>query len=137
MTLPNGDRASVGEDGSPEIEVTGGLITFPPNVPLSEAQIEALRAAFNRITGEPAGPISYEDVVFTRRLGHPISVDTAPRHTKMSLALLLTNGAYIHVHGSGHLVFADQVEYVITGYDPDDCALTLELVKDHRPEPAP
>lgn len=76
--------------------------------------------------------IVYEDVVFTRRIGYPLRVDTAPQHTKMDLAVLLDARAYIHAHDPGHLVFADQVEYAVTGYDPADCTLTLQLVKDHR-----
>lgn len=77
-------------------------------------------------------PIAYEDVVITRHIGHPLSVDTAPQHTKMHLELLFDARAYISVHAPGHLLIADQVEYVITGYDPADCTLTLQLVKDHR-----
>ncbi|WNI19159.1 hypothetical protein [Actinacidiphila sp. ITFR-21] len=82
----------------------------------------------------PEQAVTYEDIVFTRRVGHPLSVDTAPRHSKMSLALLFDARAYIHAHDPGHLVFADQVEYAVTGYDPADCTLTLELAKDHRPD---
>jgi hypothetical protein len=77
--------------------------------------------------------ITYEDVVITRRLGHPLSIDTAPQHTKIAVALLFDARAYIRTYGPGHIVIADQVEYEITGYDPADCALTLRLVHDWRP----
>ncbi len=78
-------------------------------------------------------PIVYEGVVVTRRMGHPLSVDTAPRHAKMNLELLFEARAYLQVFDGDHLAIANQVEYAVTGYDPADCTLTLELVKDHRP----
>jgi hypothetical protein len=34
-----------------EVEVAGGIITFSPEIELTEAQVEAFRAAFNQIVG--------------------------------------------------------------------------------------
>lgn len=83
--------------------------------------------------------ITYESIIFTRHLGHPLTIDNAPEHTKISLGVLADHRVYIHEQGPGRLVIADQVEYLVTGYDPADCTLTLQLIEDHRPktEPAP
>ncbi|MDX2702181.1 hypothetical protein PV350_04880 [Streptomyces sp. PA03-6a] len=88
--------------------------------------------------GTPPGvELTYEPLTMTRELGHPITVDTAPARTKMDLGLLMNGRAYIYLLGDGSLNIADQVVYRITGYDPADGALLLELVADHRPADAP
>lgn len=59
-------------------------------------------------------------------------VDEAPQRAKMDVDLLAQPGLYLRV-AHGDVVIADQVVYRITGYNPDDCMLLLELVKDWRP----
>lgn len=80
-----------------------------------------------------ANPVLYEGIIFSRELGRGIAITTAPAHSKISLSALVTPSVHIRETVPGHLLFADQVEYVITGYDPGDATLTLELVKDYRP----
>ncbi|MET8080001.1 hypothetical protein [Streptomyces sp. NPDC005303] len=78
-----------------------------------------------------AAPV-YGDVQITRHLGIGIKVDTAPRWAKMHVDILGQSGLYILIE-DGDVVIADQVVYRITGYDPDDRTLTLELLTDWRP----
>lgn len=74
----------------------------------------------------------YGDVQVTRHLGLGVKVDAAPQRSKMAVSFLAHPGFYVRVE-DGDIVLADQVVYRITGYDPADCTLTLELVKDWRP----
>jgi hypothetical protein len=91
---------------------------------------------YERIRGLPAATSAYKDVVMNRTLGRGVRVQTAPEHALLSLALLRDPGAYISEVSPGHLLLADQVEYQVTGYDSESCALTLRLVNDFR-LPAP
>lgn len=75
---------------------------------------------------------AYGEIQLTRHLGRGPTVDTAPQQAKFDVDLLALPGSYLRVE-EGHIVIADQVIYRITGYDPSDCALTLELVTDWRP----
>jgi hypothetical protein len=74
----------------------------------------------------------YGDLQITRHLGAGIKVDSAPQLAKMAISYLAHPGLYLRVE-DGDIVIADQVVYQITGYDPTDCTLTLELLKDWRP----
>jgi hypothetical protein len=80
-----------------------------------------------------ANPVTYEGIVFSREMGRGVAITIAPKHSKISLGVLVTPTVLIRETAPGHLLFADQVEYVITGYDPADATLTLELVEDYRP----
>lgn len=73
----------------------------------------------------------YGDIQLTRHLGKGVTVDAAPQRAKMYVGALASN-MYLRIDG-GDIVIADQVIYRITGYNPDDCTLTLNLVKDWRP----
>lgn len=77
-------------------------------------------------------PPTYEQITLTRHLGHPLTVDIAPRHSKISLGLLMAQ-PYVEYRYPDLLVIADQVVYRITGWDPAGGTLTVELVEDHRP----
>jgi hypothetical protein len=77
---------------------------------------------------EPA----YGDIQLTRHLGKGIVVDEAPQRAKMHVDSVGGPGLFTRVEG-GDINIADQVVYRITGYNPHDCTLTLELVKDWRP----
>jgi hypothetical protein len=82
----------------------------------------------------PAGdPITYEDLQISLVLGRGIVVDTAPEHTKISVGVLANNPLGLTFEYPDGIRIAQQVGYEITGYDPDDCALTLRLVRDWRP----
>jgi beta-phosphoglucomutase-like phosphatase (HAD superfamily) len=70
---------------------------------------------------EPA----YADLQVSLVLGRGLVVDTAPEHTKVAVGMLATTHLGIRL--------GEQVEYEITGYDPDDCTLTLRLAHDWRP----
>lgn len=72
------------------------------------------------------------EVQLTRRLGIGVTVDSAPQKAKMHVDVIAQPGLYIRVEG-GDIVIADQVVYRITGYNPDDCMLALDLVTDWRP----
>ncbi|MFE0470486.1 hypothetical protein ACFW2V_02570 [Streptomyces sp. NPDC058947] len=74
----------------------------------------------------------YGHLQVTRHLGIGLKVDTAPQRTKCAIDALTGQPTYLRVD-NGHIVIADQVVYQITGYDPADYTLTLELVKDYRP----
>lgn len=74
----------------------------------------------------------YGYVQATRYLGIGIKIDNAPQRAKLAVSSLTQPGLYVRVDG-GDIVLADQVVYRITGYDPTDSTLTLELVKDWRP----
>jgi hypothetical protein len=74
----------------------------------------------------------YGHVQVTRHLGKGVTVDAAPQRAKMDVGLLTHPGLYLRVE-AGDIVLADQVVYRITGYDPDDYTLTLELLTDWRP----
>ncbi|GGS41762.1 hypothetical protein F2B00_03485 [Streptomyces parvus] len=74
----------------------------------------------------------HEAIQLTRHLGKGTTVDVAPQHAKMAVDYLAHPGTYLRVE-SGDIVIADQVVYRITGYDPTDYTLTLELVQDWRP----
>lgn len=71
----------------------------------------------------------YGDIQLNRHLGKGTTVDAAPQRAKMAVSYLAHPGTYLRVE-DGDIVIADQVVYRITGYDPDDCTLTLELIKD-------
>lgn len=72
------------------------------------------------------------DIQLTRHLGIGVTVDSAPQRATMDVDLLGQPGLYIRVE-NGDVVIADQVVYRITGYDPANCTLTLDLIKDWRP----
>lgn len=74
----------------------------------------------------------YGPLQVTRHLGIGLKVDTAPKRTKFDIEALTQSSTYLRLD-DGHIVIADQVVYRITGYDPADRTLTLELVKDYRP----
>ena len=74
----------------------------------------------------------YGDIQLTRHLGKGVVVDDAPQRAKMHVDAVGGPGLFIRVEG-GDINIADQVVYRITGYNPDDCTLTLELLKDWRP----
>lgn len=74
----------------------------------------------------------YGDIQISRRLGKGVTVDTAPQRAKAQLGLIANTNLYVRVE-DGHIVIADQVVYQVTGYDPADYTLTLELIKDWRP----
>ncbi|MFF4791839.1 hypothetical protein ACFY2M_19220 [Streptomyces sp. NPDC001276] len=74
----------------------------------------------------------YGDVQATRHLGIGVKVDVAPKRAKMAVSCLAHPGLYLRIE-DGNIVLADQVVYRITGYDPADCTLILELIKDWRP----
>lgn len=74
----------------------------------------------------------YGDIQISRQLGIGVTVDTAPQRAKMDVDAIGGPGLFIRVEG-GDINIADQVVYRITGYNPDDCTLTLELLKDWRP----
>jgi hypothetical protein len=78
---------------------------------------------------EPA----YADLQVSLVLGRGLVVDTAPEHTKVAVGMLATTHLGIRLDHPGHIKIAEQVEYEITGYDPDDCTLTLRLAHDWRP----
>ncbi|MFF7023044.1 hypothetical protein ACFY97_18825 [Streptomyces klenkii] len=72
------------------------------------------------------------EIRLTQRLGIGTTVDNAPYRAKMDVDVIAQPGLYLRVEG-GDIVIADQVVYRITGYNPDDRTLALELVKDWRP----
>ncbi|MER6183013.1 hypothetical protein [Streptomyces sp. NPDC001652] len=74
----------------------------------------------------------YGDIQLTRRLGVGVTVDEAPERAKASIDFLGQPGLYLRIE-DGDINIADQVVYRITGYNPDDHTLTLELLKDWRP----
>ena len=74
----------------------------------------------------------YGDIQLTRHLGKGVVVDDAPQRAQMHVDAVGGPGLFIRVEG-GDINIADQVVYRITGYNPDDCTLTLELLKDWRP----
>lgn len=75
----------------------------------------------------------YGHIVATRHLGIGVRIDEAPQRAKIAVDFLTTPAAYLRVEG-GDIVIADQVVYRITGYDPTDCPLTTELIKNWRPD---
>jgi hypothetical protein len=77
--------------------------------------------------------IAYEALVVSLILGRGLVVDTAPEHAKMSIALLTQSQFGVRHLDGDRVRFGEQVEYEITGYDADDCTLTLRLVYDWRP----
>lgn len=74
----------------------------------------------------------YGEIQLTRHLGIGVTVDNAPERAKIDVDAIGGPGLFIRVEG-GDINIADQVVYRITGYNPDDCTLTLELLKDWRP----
>jgi|SRR4051812_34958237 hypothetical protein len=78
-------------------------------------------------------PITYEDLQVSLVLGRGVVIDTAPQHAKISVGALAQGRLGISLDHPGHIKLAYQVEYEITGYDPADCTLTLNLVNDWRP----
>lgn len=74
----------------------------------------------------------YGDIRLTRHLGIGVTVDSAPQLAKMDVDILGQPGLYIRIE-HGDIVIADQVVYRITGYDPANRTLALELLKDWRP----
>lgn len=77
-----------------------------------------------------------DSVQCTRKLGHGLIVDTAPRHASMALVVLVEGSWGARLQHGGLVNIADQVLYRITGYDPATAALLLELVEDWRPKPS-
>ncbi|MEV4783992.1 hypothetical protein AB0K53_00810 [Streptomyces tuirus] len=73
-----------------------------------------------------------DSILLSRHLGIGVKVDTAPQRAKMDVSFLAAPGNYLRIE-NGDIVIADQVVYRIAGYNPDDCTLILELVKDWRP----
>ncbi|MFD9069160.1 hypothetical protein [Streptomyces lasiicapitis] len=76
--------------------------------------------------------VEYGAIQVTRHLGVGTTVDVAPQLAKVAVSFLAAPGAYLRVE-DGDIVIADQVVYRITGYDPTDYTLTVELLKDWRP----
>lgn len=74
----------------------------------------------------------YADIAFTRHRGSGITIDHAPPHTRLELRVLLDRYAYLHMPTPDTIVFADQVVYRITSFDPAAGLFTLELVEDWR-----
>lgn len=74
----------------------------------------------------------YADIAFTRHRGRSITIDHAPSHTRLELRVLLDRYAYLHMPTPDTIVFADQVVYRITDYNPAAGMFTLELVEDWR-----
>lgn len=74
----------------------------------------------------------YEYLKLTRHLGRGITVDTAPQKTKIPVSGIVNPTVFLSFDGD-IVTFADQVAYQITGYDPEDCTLTLKLIHDWRP----
>jgi hypothetical protein len=70
--------------------------------------------------------------VFTRHRGRAVTIDEAPARTRIALEVLADRHAYLHTPTADTIVFADQVVYRVTGWDPVAGALTLELVEDWR-----
>ncbi|MGQ4350482.1 hypothetical protein [Streptomyces sp. SAS_275] len=75
----------------------------------------------------------FAELVFTRHRGRGITIDTAPARTRISVQALVDKYAYLHMPKADVVVFADQVVYRVTGYDPTLSSLELELVEDWRP----
>jgi hypothetical protein len=74
----------------------------------------------------------YGDIQISRHLGKGVVVDEAPQRAKMDVDVVGGPGLFIRIEG-GNVNIADQVVYRITGYNPDDCTLTLDLITDWRP----
>jgi hypothetical protein len=75
------------------------------------------------------------EIVLTRELGRGLVVLSADRRSRITLELLANGTWGLDMCGPDLINIADQVLYQITGYDPESCALTLELVEDWRPVP--
>ena len=76
------------------------------------------------------------DIQIARQLGRGIIVNTAPRCTRIALAVLADAKWGVTMHDSDQINIADQVLYQVTGYDPETASLVLELVKDWRSIPS-
>lgn len=77
----------------------------------------------------------FGEVQFTRRLGHGLTVDTAPARARMALTVLADAKWGAVMQGADCINIADQVLYQVVGYDAETAALLLELVEDWRPAP--
>jgi hypothetical protein len=81
---------------------------------------------------EPIPPV-YEDLQVSLVLGRGVVIDVAPQHTKIAISALAATHLGIRLDLPGSIKLAEQVAYEITGYDPEDCTLTLRLTHDWRP----
>ncbi|WP_275558500.1 hypothetical protein [Streptomyces sp. 5-6(2022)] len=79
-----------------------------------------------------SGGAEYGDIQITRHLGIGTKIDQAPQRAKIAVGALANPGLYLRIE-DGDIVLADQVVYRITGYNPADHTLTVELVADWRP----
>lgn len=77
----------------------------------------------------------YGSVVVERVLGVGMRIIDAPQRVKMTPEIL--SGGYVSFAGRGRIWLADQVIYQITGWDPQDNMLILELADDYRPKEQP
>jgi hypothetical protein len=83
----------------------------------------------------PAEEQPIGDIQLTRHLGRGLIVDTAPRRSRIALAVLADAKWGATMAGDNQVNIADQVLYRVTGYDPETASLLLELVEDWRPAP--
>ena len=77
------------------------------------------------------------EIQLTRRLGHGLTVDTAPPRARIALTALADAKWGAAMQGTDCINIADQVLYQVVGYDPESACLLLELVEDWRPAPTP
>lgn len=72
-------------------------------------------------------------IVLSRVRGRGVTVDEAPQRALIAVQMLASADVYVRVIHDV-IEIADQVAYRITGYDPQQAALTVTLVKDWRKE---
>lgn len=73
-------------------------------------------------------------IVMSRVRGRGVTVDEAPQRALIAVQMLAAS-ADVYVRVINDVIeIADQVAYRITGYDPQQAALTVTLVKDWRKE---
>lgn len=79
---------------------------------------------------------TYESINLSRHRGRGLIVDRAPQHAKISVTALFDRAPWVALYllEPDMLNVADQVLYRITGWDPTDATLTIELVEDWRPK---
>ncbi|MGW6292455.1 hypothetical protein [Streptomyces sp. NPDC055058] len=82
---------------------------------------------------EPAP--AYQDIGVIRERGYGVRITEAPVRSKIAPLALLRHSSWIELREPDLLNIADQVLYRITGWDPADSSLTVELVEDWRPRP--
>lgn len=73
------------------------------------------------------------DIQLTRHLGRGLTVDTAPRRSRIALTVLADAKWGATMVGDDQINIADQVLYRVVGYDPGTTSLIVELVEDWRP----